>query len=155
MGMTISLLNVRRSILIQASPERVWQEFEAFDRIAAWFGRGHELHRFDFELGGQVDLSVESGGPRRHFGGRVVVLEREREVSFESNWQAPHAWPVPTFFTLRLSPLYDGTLVEILHHGFERLGAEAADLLQSYEDGWDVKHLKALRDIVEKGPRLG
>ncbi len=44
MGITISLLNVRRSILIQAPPERVWQEFESFDRFAAWFGLGHELH---------------------------------------------------------------------------------------------------------------
>ena len=40
MGLTIGLLNVRRSILIQASPQRVWQEFESFDQIAAWFGLG-------------------------------------------------------------------------------------------------------------------
>ena len=32
MGIEISLLNVRRSILIQASPERVWREFQSFDR---------------------------------------------------------------------------------------------------------------------------
>ena len=29
------------------------------------------------------------------------------------------------------------------------LGAEAADNLQGYEQGWDVKHLVALRAIVE------
>ena len=150
MGITISLLNVRRSILIQAPPERVWQEFETFDRIAAWFGRGHELHRLELELGGRVEMSVAVGGERRHYGGPVVVLDREREVTFESNWAAPNEWPVPTFFTLRLSPLYDGTLVEIFHHGFERLGAGAADALEGYEEGWDVKHLKALRAIVER-----
>ena len=150
MGLRIGTLNVRRSILIQAPPERVWQEFESFDRIAAWFGIGHELHRFENKLGGQVDLSVRIDGEQRHFGGSVVVYEHAREVSFESNWRGAHAWPVPTFFTLRLTPLYDGTLVEIFHHGFERLGADAADDLQGYEDGWDVKHLKALRGIVEK-----
>ncbi len=149
MGITISLLNVRRSILIQAPPERVWQEFESFDRIAAWFGRGHELHRFEAKLGGQVELSVVIDGERRRFGGPVVLFEREREVTFESNWDGPHAWPVPTFFTLRLTPLYDGTMVEIFHHGFERFGVDAADNLQGYEEGWDVKHLKALREIVE------
>ena len=46
--------------------------------------------------------------------------------------------------------LNEATMVELFHHGFERLGAEAADNLQGYEEGWDVKHLKALRSIVEQ-----
>ena len=71
------------------------------------------------------------------------------EVTFECNWQEPYSWPVPTFWTIRLTPSYDGTLVELFHHGFERLGKEAADILQGYEEGWDVKHLKALRSLVE------
>jgi uncharacterized protein YndB with AHSA1/START domain len=148
-GISIGLLNVRRSILIQAPPERVWQEFESFDRFKAWFGQGHELHQFEPKLGAQVDLSVTIDGEQRHFGGPVIVLERAREVTFESNWESAHAWPLPTFFTLRLTPMYDGTMVEIFHHGFERLGADAADSLEGYEEGWDVKHLKALRAIVE------
>jgi uncharacterized protein YndB with AHSA1/START domain len=147
--MEIGLLNVRRSILIQASPERVWEEFGSFERIAAWLGRGHELHVFEPRLNGRVDMSVEIDGQRRHYGGPVLVYDPQREVSFESNWEAPHAWPVPTLWTIRLTPLYDATLVEIFHHGFERLGADAADSLQGYEEGWDVRHLKALRSIVE------
>ncbi len=149
MGMEIGLLNVRRSILIQASPKRVWEEFGSFERIAAWLGRGHELHVFEPRLNGRVDMSVEIDGQRRHYGGPVLVYDPQREVSFESNWEAPHAWPVPTLWTIRLTPLYDATLVEIFHHGFERLGADAADSLQGYEEGWDVRHLKALRSIVE------
>ena len=113
MGITIGLLQVRRSILIRAAPARVWQEFESFDRFAAWFGRGHELHRYEPEPGSVVDLSVEIDGERRHFGGPILVWEPEREVTFESNWQAPHAWAVPTFFTIRLTPIYDETLVVI------------------------------------------
>ncbi len=149
MGMEIGLLNVRRSILIRASPKRVWEEFGSFERMAAWLGRGHELHVFEPRLNGRVDMSVEIDGKRRHYGGPVLVYDPQREVSFESNWEAPHAWPVPTLWTIRLTPLYDATLVEIFHHGFERLGADAADSLQGYEEGWDVRHLKALRSIVE------
>lgn len=148
-GITISVLNVRRSILIEAPPARVWPEFESFERFTAWFGRGHELHRFEPKLGGHVDLSVEYDGERRHYGGPILVWEPQREVTFESNWAGAHAWPVPTFFTIRLTPLYDQTLAEIFHHGFERFGAEAADSLEGYEEGWDLKHLKALRSIVE------
>jgi uncharacterized protein YndB with AHSA1/START domain len=148
MGTTISLLNVRRSILIQAQPDRVWQEFESFERISAWFGIGHDMHQFEPKLGGQVDFSVLVGDERRHFGGPVIVFEPEREITLESNWQQPHSWPVPMFFTLRLTPVYDATLVEIFHHGFERLGADSADVLEAYEGGWDIKHLKALKEIV-------
>jgi uncharacterized protein YndB with AHSA1/START domain len=149
MAAQIGLLNVRRSILIQASPAEVWQEFESFERVAAWLGHGHRLHQFEPRVGGTVDMSVAIDGEQRHYGGAVLVYEREREVTFESNWQAPHSWPVPSLWTIRLTSLYDGTLVELFHHGFERFGTAAADNLQCYEDGWDVKHLKALRAIVE------
>ena len=149
MGMTIGSLHVRRSILCVASPARVWEEFESFGRISAWLNLGHQLHVFEPELGGEVRMSVESGGERRGYGGRVLILEPEREVSFESQWDAPHDWPVPTFWTIRLTPQYDSTLVEIFHHGFERLGTAGADTLQGFEEGWDIKHLKALRAIVE------
>jgi len=151
MGMQISLLHVRRSILIQAPPARVWEEFASFERIAGWLDLGHTIHTFEPRLGGNVRMSVELDGVRQHFGGRVLVWEPGREVSFESNWEKPPlTFPVPTLWTIRLTPLYDGTHVELFHHGFERLGADAADNLEGYESGWDVKHLKALRAIVER-----
>lgn len=94
-------------------------------------------------------MSIEANGERRHYGGHVLIVEPEREVSFESQWDAPYSWPVPTFWTIRLTPYYDATMVEIYHHGFERMGAKAADNLQDYEGGWDIKHLTALRGLVE------
>lgn len=148
MPTAIGPFHVRRSSWIDAPPSRVWREFDSQERIAAWFGLGHDLHRFEPKPGGQVDLSVEIGGERRHFGGTVTAFEPEREITHESNWHPPHAWPVPMFFTLRLAPVYGGTLVEILHHGFERLGPDAADALEGFEGGWDAKHLVALRKIV-------
>ena len=149
MGSQIGSLHVRRSILIEALPARVWEEFGSLERFRAWFGIGHTLHAFEPRVGAHVDLSVDIGGTAEHFGGPVVLLEPERELTFESNWASPsRALPVPTFFTLRLTPAYGGTLAEIFHHGFERLGTDAADGLQSYEEGWDVKHLKALRAVV-------
>jgi uncharacterized protein YndB with AHSA1/START domain len=149
MAMQIGLLNVRRSILIQAAPARVWEEFTSFERIAGWLNLGHTIHVFEPRLGGNVRMSVELDGVRQHYGGPILTFEPGRELSFESNWEKPPlTWPVPTLWTIRLTPLYDGTLVELFHHGFERLGAGAADNLEDYESGWDVKHLKALRAIV-------
>ena len=148
MGLKIGPMHVRRSILIKAPPVRVCQEFTDFERIRAWLGRGHTLHRLDLRVGGTADLSVEIGGEKRHFGGAVLVFEPERELSFESNWHGQYAWPVPTRWTIRLTPWDEGTIVELFHHGFELLGSTAADELEGYEQGWDVKHLVALRAIV-------
>ncbi len=151
MPTTIGAFHVRRSIFIEASVARVWQEFSAFERIKAWLGLGHTLHALDLREGGFADFSVEIGGARRHFGGRVLVYEPEQELTIESNWTGDAAWAVPTLWTIRLTRLYDGTLVELFHHGFERLGADAGDNLEGYEQGWDVKHLVALRAVVRSG----
>lgn len=155
MGMTIGHLHVRRSILIRALPARVWEEFGSSAAIKGWFGRGHILHAFETKLDGVVEMSVEhdfgNGSERRGYGGRVIVWEPQHEVSAEINWRKPHDWPVPMIWTIRLTPIYDGTQVEIFHHGFERLGVDAADNLESYEEGWTVQHLKTLRGIVEAG----
>ena len=148
MATQIGALHVRRSILIQASPSRVWQEFESSERIKGWLDLGHTVHTFEPRVAGRVEMSVEIDGERRYFGGRVLRVEPSRELTFESQWQGTSDWSVPTFWTIRLTPLYDGTHVELFHHGFERLGVDAADNLQDYEEGWDVKHLQALRAIV-------
>ena len=151
MGLTIGTLYVRRSILIDAKPARVWEEFQTADRLLAWLNIGHTVHELEPEIGGRVEMSVEIDGAPRFYGGTVQVLETARELSFTSQWHPPHHWPVPTFWTIRLTPMYEGTLVELFHHGFERLGAEAADNLAGYEEGWGLNHLTALRTIVEAG----
>lgn len=149
MGLDIGKLHVRRSIFIAAAPDRVWNEFETMERFSAWFGLGHSLRSYEPVVGGSVELSVDRGSGRRAYGGEILIFDIGREVSFTINWHDPDlAWPVPTLWTIRLTPLYDGSLVEIFHHGFERLGKDAPDELQGYEDGWDITHLKALRGIV-------
>ena len=151
MGTTIGTMHVRRSAFLRASPARVWEEFADFDRFAAWFGIGHQLHAYAARVGADVELSVELDGVRRHFGGPITVLEPARELTIESNWHDDVlAWPVPMLWTIRLAPSYDGTAVEIFHHGFERLGAAAGAELEGYESGWDNKHLRALRAVVER-----
>jgi len=151
MALTIGPLHVRRSIFIQATPSRVWRHFLDEEAICGWLDQGHKVHTFEPHIGGTVAMSIEIDGERADYGGEVLVLEPEAEISFESQWAGDRAWTVPTFWTFRLTALYDGTLVELFHHGFERLGADAADALEGYEDGWNIQHLASLRSIVESG----
>jgi len=148
MGIEIGVFNVRRSIYIDASPARVWAEFANYHTLNAWFGQGHRLETYESGLGGRVELSIGSEAQVKVFGGKILVFDADRELTFENNWFSDDAWPVPTYITLRLSSVYSGTQVELFHHGFERLGAAAGGTLADYENGWHAGHLITLRDIV-------
>ena len=60
-----------------------------------------------------------------------------------------HGWPVPTLITIRLQPSGTGTLVELFHHGFERMGTLGTETLRGFEGGWTNKQMEALRARVE------
>ena len=145
----IGELAVRRSILINAAPERVWQEFESFERLREWFGRGHRLLGYEPKTGGDVLLEVDlKEGPKR-YGGKVLVFEAPHELTFENDWIPNDGWESPTLITFRLRLALGGTLVELFHHSIENVGPDADKWHAGFESGWDLKHLKALKQIVE------
>lgn len=143
-----SLLTVRRCIHIDATPERIWQEFESQERMAAWWGIGHRLVTYEPRVGGAVEMEVEAYGALQLFGGRITVFDPGRELTWEDNWSGALAWPTNVFSTLRLTPVANGTVVEFIKHGFERLGERAAEVHRGLEGGWGITQLAALREIV-------
>ena len=146
-----SRLVVRRAAQIAAPPERVWQEVESFERLKAWFGTGHTLVQYEPRVGAMVELKVEIDGEWMHYGGKVVTFDAPRELTWENDYIPNAGWAAPTYMTIRLTPNLGGTLVEILHHGFERVGdaAFAASEFLGYEGGWTTRQLEALKKIVE------
>jgi uncharacterized protein YndB with AHSA1/START domain len=60
-------------------------------------------------------------------------------------WEPPHrlvhSWHLggsaTTEVELRFTPQGDGTLVELVHRGWERYGDKAAERRASYDSGWD------------------
>ena len=155
-----SILVVRRSIHIQAPPERVWREFETFERMNAWWGaligppeggkpNGQRLVTYEPRMGGHVEMEVSLDGEPARYGGTIIVFDAPRELTFENDWIPNRGWLQPTFITIRLASLLGGTLVELIHHGFERTGAAAADDHAGYEGGWGMTQLNALRSVVE------
>jgi uncharacterized protein YndB with AHSA1/START domain len=149
-GTQIGPLAVRRSIWINASPERVWREFETFERMRAWFGTGHRLVTYEPCEGGWVVLEIDANGdyPTR-FGGKVVVFDPPKELTFEDAWIPDVGWDAPMLLTLRLTPHLGGTHVELFVHQFERLGSSGPDEHRGYEGGWTSRQLNRLKAIVE------
>ena len=149
MGTEIGPLSVRRSIWINATPDRVWQEFESLERMQRWYGTGHTLVRYEPVVGAEVDTdagTLDSGEALR-FVGRVLVVDPPRELTVEQDWIG-HGWKAPPLITLRLTGIGGGTHVELFHHGFEALGPDAADNHRRFEGGWTMRQLEALRQVV-------
>jgi uncharacterized protein YndB with AHSA1/START domain len=144
-----NMLTVRRCIHIAAAPERIWREFEDHDRMSRWWGTGHRLVTYEPRVGGTIEMEVDAHGGLQRFGGRITVFEPGRELTWEDNWIGELAWPTTIFSTLRLTPISGGTLVEFIKHGFDRLGARAAEVHEGLEGGWSITQLRALRGIVE------
>jgi uncharacterized protein YndB with AHSA1/START domain len=149
----ISPLAVRRSTWINASPERVWREFETFERMSAWFGTGHALTRYEPRVGGRVETDAgahrgQQEGEGLRFGGAITVFDPPHEITWENDWIG-HGWKQPSLMTLRLTAFRGGTIVELFHHRFEDTTDEPAGDLNGFEGGWDTHHLEALRGIVE------
>lgn len=151
MATHISPLHVRRSILIMAGPDKVWQEFTSFKRFEAWFSTGHTLEVYEPKLGGEVELSVDISGEdkRWHFGGKILAFDEGEELTFIDRWKPPQSQPVETYITFRLAQLYGGTHVELLHHGWDRFGEDAANSHIGVESSWDLKHLIGLKKTAE------
>ena len=146
----IGPLSVRRSIWIDAAPERVWDELGSFERMREWFGTGHTLVRYEPRVGAEVETDAgELDGEALRFVGRVVDVDPPRELSFEQDWIG-HGWKAPPLVTIRISPLDGGSLVELFHHGFEALGPDAAANHRGFEGGWTTRQLEALRERVER-----
>ena len=149
MGTEIGTLAIRRSIHINAPPERVWQEFESFERMKAWFGTGHTLTKYEPWVGGMVETDAgEWKGERLVFGGRMIVFDPPREVTWDERLVG-NGWAAPPLMTIRLTPALGGTLVELFSHMLERTGPKAAEEHAGFEGGWTMLQLEALRKIVE------
>jgi uncharacterized protein YndB with AHSA1/START domain len=146
----IGTLAIRRSIWINASPDRVWEEFTSFERMQAWFGSGHRLVQYEPQVGGWVELEVDRDGPGpTRFGGKVLVFDPGRELTFEDRWIPDEGWDGPMLLTIRLTPHLGGTHVELFVHNFEQTGASGPENHRGFERGWTTRQLEALKSRVE------
>ncbi len=151
---TLSPLHIRRSIWINTEPERVWEEFETFERMAAWFGTGHRLVRYEPGPQGVVELEIDGEWKgRRRWGGAIVRWDPPRALTFEDRWMPDLGWDEPMLVSFRLVPYRHGTVVELLIHNIEAIGDQATETHAGGEGGWSVRHLAKLKEIVESPGR--
>ena len=158
----IGELAVRRSIEIDATPERVWEEFASAERFRLWYttegGVDMPCYQMNYEphVGGAFETEVNHDDVHYSFGGKVLVYDPPNELTVE---MGPIEFPgvsAVSMLTFRLAETpAGGTRVEIIHHAFERFGDAAQEAYDAFEGGWKLDQLVALKSLVEKGKAAG
>jgi uncharacterized protein YndB with AHSA1/START domain len=161
----IGKLAVRRSIEIKAPPGRVWREFESAERFRLWYSTAGGVDmpckgmKYEPRVAGAFDTRGwgEWQGARHdfHWSGTVVVYDPPRELTVEFR-RAGDDSGVALLLSWFLTPIAGSrTHVELVQHGFERLGEAAQSICAMYEGGWDMTVPTALRNLVETGRATG
>jgi uncharacterized protein YndB with AHSA1/START domain len=132
----ITVPPVLRSVTVAVPAERAFEVFTR--RIGDWW----PLQRygcFEDRTAGvffEDDRLVErSTGGEEAVWGEVLVWEPPARLAF--TWHPGHAEGDPhTEVEVHFRPQGGSTVVELEHTGWERLGAQAAEIRAQYESGW-------------------
>jgi uncharacterized protein YndB with AHSA1/START domain len=147
---------IHASITVRAGLERAFEVFTA--RLDTWWPLethsravdqfdGVKAERVEFEgwVGGRVIEHLSDG--QALSWGDVLVWEPPQRFVLAWN-PTPDPRP-PTELEVRFTPQGDGTLVELEHRGWERLGEVAAVLRAGYGENWQ-RVLGRFGDVADK-----
>ena len=136
---------IRARVSVGATPARAfevftrgldtWWPLETHSRaVDAFEGVAAERVEFEERVGGRV-LEHLSDGQVLSWGEVLVWEPPER---FVLAWKPNASDLSPTELEVRFTPRGDGTLVELEHRGWERLGEIAEEASSSYGPGWKI-----------------
>jgi uncharacterized protein YndB with AHSA1/START domain len=90
--------------------------------------------RFETGVGGVV-VELTAGGGEHVW---AEVTEWDPPHRFVLNWHPRINPTAASTLEVTFSPIDGGTRITLQHSGWDRFGAEAEDLRESYDGGWDV-----------------
>ena len=141
----MSMEPIRRSVTVGLDPERAFRLFT--EEMGSWWPV--EMHSRAVDEFPDEDLKVERLEFQTRVGGQVLehmsdgralpwgeVLVWEPPDRFVLAWHPTSSDRPPTEVEVRFTAGADGTLVELEHRGWERLGPRYAEVHGSYDAGW-------------------
>ena len=136
-------MKIVKTLFLKAPPEHVWKFLTQADQLALWFHRGAA----DLVEGGEWLLETNSYGKdgERLCWGKVLEMKApERLVhTFTHQWLKE----VETTCTWTLEAAPGGTVLTLVHEGWEKVGEDAFAAAADHDKGWD-EHLSHLRKVA-------
>lgn len=135
---------IRKRIILKAPVERVWDFLTRSDCLERWF---HPATR-DLVSAGPYEFykSAEDKTPG-YCWGEVLEAQAPRLLvyTFAHEWLGGHA----TRVSWTLTEIPGGTLLDLVHDGFEDAPVDVFDSLSGHCAGWD-EHFVKLRERVQE-----
>lgn len=131
---------IEKSIVVPWDPESAYRRFA--ERIAEWWPL--ETHACEPEeaetcaieprVGGRLYESTKDG--TEHLWGTVTAWDPPRRLAF--TWHPGRPAATRQDVELTFTPVEEGTRVDLIHTGWERLGKKAEETRARYVPGWDL-----------------
>ena len=136
-------MKIVKTLFLKAPPEHVWKFLTEADQLALWFHRGAE----DLKAGGDWALLTNSHGKdgERMCWGKVLEMKKpERLVhTFTHNYLKG----VETTCTWTLEAVKGGTILTLVHEGWENYEDDPFGMGANHDKGWD-EHFLRLRTVA-------
>lgn len=139
LAQSVKIEPVRKQLKVGLSVERAFELFTA--GIGKWWpllthsvgAEQAETCFFEGWVGGRI-VEVLKDGTQSEWG-KVLAWEPFHKVSLQ--WYPGRQPDTAQEVTVRFSELPDGSLVELVHTGWETLGDEGPSKRNGYDTGWD------------------
>jgi len=126
----------------------------AFDYFTRDIGRWWPLARYSCSQEHAASVQFDDGklvetdrDGKRYEWGEVLAWERGRRLAL--TWHPGTPPEDALIVTVTFDAAGDGTRVKLVHSGWERLGAKAADARASYAGGWPTVLGRLYKDYCE------
>lgn len=129
-------LAVTKEVEVEAPIDRVWPFIGTAEGLGRWFEAEVVL---EHEIGGRYEERGAHDGRAYFIAGTVVKIEPPRElvVSCRVETTPEATWPVYTTMTFTLKSTEVGTMVKLVHSGFENLPEEHREgYVKGFTAGW-------------------
>ncbi len=132
-----------KTVFLKAPPEHVWKFLTKADKLALWFHQGET----DLEEGGDWALLTNSPGKE---GQRMCwgkVLEMKKPERLVHTFTHPFLQEVETTCTWTLEEAKGGTILTLVHDGWDNFKDDPFGMAANHDTGWD-EHFQRLRRVT-------
>jgi uncharacterized protein YndB with AHSA1/START domain len=139
----MSNTKIVKTVFLKAPPAHVWKFLTQADKLALWFHQGES----DLTEGGDWALLTNTLGKegQRMCWGKVVTMKAPEKLvhTFTHN----HLEGVETTCTWTLESAKGGTILTLVHEGWDKLEDGAFGMAADHDTGWD-EHFVRLRRVT-------
>jgi uncharacterized protein YndB with AHSA1/START domain len=139
----MSEMKIVKTLFLKAPPEHVWVFLTDPDRLAEWFHRGSG----ELSEGGDWVLQNNSYGKE---GDRLCwgkVLEMKKPERLVHTFTHGMLQGVETKCSWTLEKVMGGTILTLVHDGWDKVEEDAFGMAANHDSGWD-DHLARMRKVV-------